>query len=63
MCSFAGKDTDIESERSGDLPNSVAELVRASQIPKGRDLNQFFLPLRKHFLKLECTFRFTQRPC
>lgn len=31
-----------QSEGSGDLPNSVAVLVRTSQIPKGGDLNQFF---------------------
>lgn len=48
---FAGKDADTQSERSSDLPNLVAELVRTSQIPNGKDLNQFFLPLRKRFLK------------
>lgn len=40
ICPFYGKDISLEWERLSDLSNSVAELIRTSQSPKGSDLNR-----------------------
>lgn len=48
---LTGKDTEARSEKLSDLPDSAAELIRTSQRPKARDLNQCAI-FKKVLLKL-----------